>query len=111
MRLTAIRHGRANQGPEASAMREVRVRVRGGYQPDTISAEAGVALRIVFQREESAPCSEQVVFPAFGKSAMLPRGEKVSVDLLPEEPGEYEFTCGMRMLSGRLVVVPSTDER
>jgi plastocyanin domain-containing protein len=35
---------------------------------------------------------------------MLPEGEKVAVVLLPEEPGEYDFTCGMGMLRGKLVV-------
>ena len=94
--------------PADSAARanEVRVRVLDGYLPDTIRAEAGVPLRIVFWREETAPCSEQVVFPAFGKSATLPTRKEVAVDLLPEEPGEYEFTCGMGMLRGKLVVVP-----
>jgi len=82
----------------------VRVRVRGGYIPDTIRAEAGVPLRLVFRREETSSCSEQVIFPAFGKSAMLPTGEQVAVELLPNEPGEYEFTCAMGMLHGRLIV-------
>jgi len=90
----------------ATPTREIVVRVRGGYHPDTIRTEVGVPLRIVFRREESAPCSEQVVFPAFGKSASLPPGKNVTVDLLPEEPGEYEFTCGHGMLRGTLVVVP-----
>ena len=97
--------------PAATGARtnEVRVRVLDGYSPDTIRAEAGVPLRIVFRRVESAPCSEQVVFPAFGKSATLPRGENVAVDLLPTEPGEYEFTCRMGMLRGTLVVEPSRE--
>ena len=90
----------------ATPPHEVSIRVRGGYDPDTIRAEAGVPLRIIFRREESAPCSEQVVFPYFGKSASLPPGKNVTVDLLPEEPGEYEFTCGHGMLRGTLVVVP-----
>ena len=39
------------------------------------------------------------VFPAFGKSATLPKGKSVPVDLPPAEPGEYDFTCGMGMLN------------
>ena len=35
--------------------------------------------RLVFRREETSSCSEQVIFPAFGKSAMLPTGEAVAV--------------------------------
>ena len=90
---------------ESAARKEVRVRVLdGSYLPDSILAEAGIPLRIVFRREETSPCSEQVVFPAFGKSATLPVGKDVVVDLRPDAPGEYEFTCGMGMLRGRIVV-------
>lgn len=83
---------------------EVRVLVRGGYQPATIFARAGRPLRIVFRREENAFCSERVIFPAFGKSAMLPPHEDITVELLPERPGEYEFTCQLGMLHGTLIV-------
>ena len=90
----------------AATGRQVQVRVLdGSYLPDSILAEAGVPLRIVFRREETSPCSEQVVFPAFGKSATLPVDKDVAIDLLPDEPGEYEFTCGMGMLTGKLVVM------
>ena len=105
MVLTAIRRNRRRHAADLDRIRVVGVRVRGGYEPDTIRAEAGVPLRLVFRREESSPCSEQVVFPAFGKSATLPQGERVTVELLPTEPGEYEFTCAMGMLYGRLIVV------
>lgn len=82
----------------------VRVRVKGGYQPATIAARVGEPLRVVFSREETAPCSEHVVFPAFGKSTMLPAFEDVTLELVPEHAGEYEFTCQLGMLRGRLVV-------
>lgn len=98
---------RQSGGPLGRApAHEVRVRVRGGYDPDLIRSEAGVPLRLWFRREESSSCSEQVVFPAFGRSATLPRGEQVAIDLLPDVPGEYEFTCGMGVLKGRLFVSP-----
>ncbi len=84
-----------------------RVRVRGAYEPDTVFARAGEPLRIVFRREETAPCSERVVFPAFGRSAMLPPFQDVTLELLPEDPGEYEFTCQLGMLRGRLIVTPN----
>lgn len=88
----------------AATRNEVRVRVLGGYVPDVIVTEAGVPLRITFRREETASCSERVVFPAFGKVATLPAYEDVAVDLLPQRPGNYEFTCGMGVLRGTLVV-------
>jgi plastocyanin domain-containing protein len=45
-----------------------------------------------------------VIFNDFGKSAQLPTGETVPIEFLPEKPGEYEFTCQMGMLRGKLIV-------
>lgn len=84
--------------------REVRIRVRGRYEPDTVFARAGQPLRLTFRREDWLRCTQEVVFPVFGKYATLPRGEDVTVELLPEDPGEYRFTCGWGMLRGRLIV-------
>ena len=81
-----------------------RIEVRGGYQPDTIVTRAGRPLRLTFNRHESWPCSDRVVFPDFNVEAELPAHEDVVVELFPDEPGEYEFTCGMGMLKGRLIV-------
>jgi plastocyanin domain-containing protein len=101
--LDSIRRGFhvSHRGP---SRRVARIRVRGGYIPDTIHVESGVPLRLIFRREETSSCSEQVIFPAFGKSAMLPAGESITVDLPAADPGEYEFTCAMGMLHGRLIV-------
>lgn len=110
MFLQSIRRGFV---PQASAAepREVRVRVRAGYEPDRVVARAGQKLRLSFRREDRLACTEQVIFPAFGKSATLPPGEDVTAELLPEDPGEYEFTCGMGMLRGTLVVTPPREVR
>lgn len=81
-----------------------RVRVRGGYIPAVIHAEAGTPVVIIFERDETAPCSERVVFPSLGKTATLPVGREVVVEVFPPGPGEYEFTCAMNMLRGRLLV-------
>ena len=91
MFLNLIRHGFPRRTAKPAPQREISIR-GGGYLPNTIWAEAGMPLRLVFRREESSACSEQVVFPAFGKSVTLPEGEQVAVDLPPQEPGEYEFT-------------------
>ena len=80
------------------------IRVRGGYEPDTIYARVGEPLRVTFRREETATCSERVVFPDLGKSAMLPAYRDVTVELTPERAGIHEFTCELGMLRGRLIV-------
>ena len=84
--------------------RATRIRVRGGYHPDTVYARVGEPLRLMFRREETAACSERVVFPDLGKSAMLPAYQDVMIQLAPDRAGAYEFTCEMGMLHGRLIV-------
>lgn len=88
----------------AGGTQEAFVVVKAGYSPDTIRVEAGKPVRLVFNRQETDPCSERVVFDAFGVSADLPEGENIPVEFTPMEPGEYEFACQMGMLRGRLVV-------
>jgi plastocyanin domain-containing protein len=53
---------------------------------------------------ESTPCGEEVVLPEFGRRARLPENKTVAVEVTPERPGEYEFTCGMNMYKGKLIV-------
>jgi plastocyanin domain-containing protein len=88
----------------ASGVQVVDVTVRGGYQPASILAEAGRPLRLNFTRRESTPCGEEVVLPDFGKRAHLPEDRTVTVEVTAPAPGEYEFTCGMNMYKGKIVV-------
>ncbi len=76
--------------------------MKGGYDPDRIEVRAGEPVRLKFLRQETAACSERVEFPDFGISEPLPEGEEVAIELTPE-PDEYEFTCQMGMLRGKLV--------
>jgi plastocyanin domain-containing protein len=88
----------------AGGYQEAMILVKGGYTPDVVVVEHGRPVRLNFRREETATCSEVVLLPEFGKSARLPEGEVVPVELLPEQPGEYEFACQMGMYRGKLVV-------
>jgi plastocyanin domain-containing protein len=83
---------------------EAMILVKGGYTPDVIVVQHGKPVRLNFRREETASCSEMVLFPDFNKSTELPTGEVVAVEFLPEQPGEYEFACQMGMFRGKLVV-------
>jgi plastocyanin domain-containing protein len=88
----------------SSGYQEAMVLVKGGYTPDVIVVQHGKPVRLTFQREETAACSEMVVFGDFARSAKLPTGRSVPVEFLPERPGEYEFTCQMGMIRGKLIV-------
>jgi plastocyanin domain-containing protein len=88
----------------AGGVQVVDVTVKGGYQPATVVAKAGQLVRLNFTRRESTPCGEEVVLPDFGRRAHLPQDKTVPIEVTPVEPGEYEFTCGMNMYKGKLIV-------
>jgi plastocyanin domain-containing protein len=92
----------AEVGAEGS--QEVTITVQSGYDPAEVHVRKGVPVRLVFDRKETSGCSEEVVFPDFGIRKFLPAFQKTTVELKPEQAGSYEFTCGMSMLRGRLVV-------
>jgi plastocyanin domain-containing protein len=88
----------------SSGYQEALILVKGGYTPDVILVRSGTPVRLNFLREETAACSEMVLLPDFNKSANLPTGETISVEFVPNESGEFEFTCQMGMLRGKLIV-------
>lgn len=90
-------------------MQEIEVQVKGGYDPDVLVVEAGRPVRVDFYRNETADCSEEVVFGDFGIRKKLPAFQTTTVEFTPEEPGEYAFTCGMAMMRGKLIVEPARD--
>ncbi len=88
----------------ATGLQQVVIRVEGGYTPSRVRLVARQPARLVFVREEESSCSEEVVIPALGVRRFLPAHQRTNVDLPPADAGTYEFTCGMGMLRGSLVV-------
>ena len=78
--------------------------VAGGYSPKTVRLKAGTAARISFDRQEASGCSAELLIPAFGVHEKLPAFQTTVVEIAPQVPGEYEFTCGMNMLRGSIIV-------
>jgi plastocyanin domain-containing protein len=89
--------------PVPGGPQEVRILVKGGYDPDTIFVEAGRPVRLLFYRDETAECSSQVVFDRLGLTQELPAFQTTPVEFTPGEPGDYPFRCHMDMLHGRVV--------
>ena len=94
----------ASAATAAGGVQEINVRIDGGYSPATIRVKRGVPVRLIFDRQERSSCSEEVVFGDFGIRRFLPAFEKTAVELTPTNEGTYEFTCGMGMMKGRMVV-------
>lgn len=89
---------------EGAGPQRVRVEVKGGYSPALIKVRAGRPVRLEFFRNETNGCTEEVVLPDFGIRSFLPAYRTTPVDFTPQKPGSYEFTCGMGMVRGTVVV-------
>src|SRR5687768_3095527 len=85
---------------------EIEIVVQGGYRPNRVEVVEGQHVQLKFVRKESSGCSREVLFPALGIRRELPQGEPVVIHLPKLGAGEYEFTCGMHMLEGKLIVRP-----
>ena len=89
-----------------NGVQEAVIEVKGGYSPAVIEAEAGLPLRLIFDRKEDGECSSHVVFSDFGVDLALPPFRTTTLTIHPDRPGEYGFACGMNMLHGTLRVLP-----
>ncbi len=99
----AVGTGRSvGDGPRApvSPIPEVTIVVNAGYSPSSIRVKARQPVRLLFDRQDTSGCSEEVVFPDFKIRRFLPTGRTTTVEITPPAAGRYEFMCGMSMLRG-----------
>ena len=67
--------------PPPMGPQEITIVVAGGYKPDTIVAKKGMPLKLVFDRRETNPCSDEVVLPEFGIRQALPPHSKTAIEV------------------------------
>jgi plastocyanin domain-containing protein len=99
----------ARGGPVATAgtgvgPQEIPIVVDGGYDPSSVAVERGRPVRLLFERRDKGSCTEEVVIPDFGVRRFLPTGGVTAVEFTPTHRGTFEFTCGMGMVRGKLIV-------
>ena len=87
---------------DRTGTQRVRIEVKGGYEPSVVRVRAGTPVRLEFHRDESNPCTEEIVLPDFGIRTFLPAHQTTSVAFTPAA-GRYEFSCGMGMVHGTLI--------
>ena len=87
-----------------SGVQEIAIKVKGGYSPDVIIVKQGIPVKLDFYRDETSSCSETVILGDFGIARDLPAFRTTSIEFTPEKTGEFDFTCGMNMLHGKLIV-------
>jgi plastocyanin domain-containing protein len=99
----------ARTAPPKGGVQEVRVRVKGGYEPATITVEAGRPVRLYFYRDETAECSERVIFERLGIDQELAAFTTTPIQFTPSDPGDYPFRCGKGVMKGVVVAQVGRD--
>jgi plastocyanin domain-containing protein len=89
----------------ADGSRQIAIAVsRKGYQPASLTAEAGERLTLVFSRSEDVECGRLVKVPGVPGETELPVGQPVAIPVTMPADGELVFTCGMDMFRGVVTV-------
>lgn len=83
---------------------EATVVIKGAYQPNAITVQAGKPVALTFDRQENVECSRFVTIDGLHIRQDLPAHQKTTIRFTPEKAGEHSFTCDMGMYQGRLIV-------
>jgi len=86
---------------------QIDIIVEGGYSPEVISVEKGKSTKINFIRKDSNSCLEEVVLGDFKIRKYLPLNQKVTIEITPQKSGEFQYSCGMNMFHGKIIVIDS----
>lgn len=89
---------------DAEGVQEVRVEVKGGFSPGEVALKRGVPARLVFLRQDTGACSSEVLIPGLEVKQELVAFKETVVSLTPMKAGEFELTCGMHMMRGKVIV-------
>ena len=96
---------RKNEKEVVVTASSIDILVDGGYQPEVISIFKGKTTKLNFLRKDSSSCLEEVVLADFKIRKYLPLNEKVSIEIMPQKAGEFQFSCGMNMFHGKIIVI------
>lgn len=75
-----------------------------GFQPAQVSVKRGGPVRLTFVRTTDNTCAKEIVVPSLKIRRPLPLNQPVVVEFTPRKAATVEFTCGMAMLHGTIVV-------
>lgn len=82
----------------------VAVEVAGGYYPQVVTLKQGVPAEITFTRTNAQGCLDVVHSQDLGFETDLPLNQPRTVTIPTNQAGEFDFSCGMDMFHGKVVV-------
>ncbi|ORO80368.1 heavy metal translocating P-type ATPase [Streptococcus oralis] len=91
-----------------NGIQKIRIRAEKGYHPAHIQLQKGVPAEITFHRATPSNCYKEILFEEEGILEPIGVDEEKTIRFTPQELGQHEFSCGMKMQKGSYTVVEKT---
>ena len=91
-----------------NGVQKIRITADKGYHPAHIQLQKGVPAEITFHRVTPSNCYKEILFEEEGILEPIGIDEEKTIRFTPQELGQHEFSCGMKMQKGSYTVVEKT---
>ena len=91
-----------------NGLQKIRITAEKGYHPAHIQLQKGIPAEITFHRVTPSNCYKEILFEEEGILEPIAQDEEKVIRFTPQELGEHEFSCGMKMQKGTYTVVEKT---
>ena len=91
-----------------NGVQKIRITADNGYHPAHIQLQKGIPAEITFHRVTPSNCYKEVLFEEEGILEPIAQDEEKIIRFTPQDLGEHEFSCGMKMQKGTYTVVEKT---
>lgn len=91
-----------------NGVQKIRITADKGYHPAHIQLQKGIPAEITFHRVTPSNCYKEILFEEEGILEPIAQAEEKVIRFTPQDLGEHEFSCGMKMQKGTYTVVEKT---
>lgn len=91
-----------------NGIQKIRITADKGYHPAHIQLQKGIPAEITFHRVTPSNCYKEILFEEEGILEPIAQDEEKVIRFTPQDLGEHEFSCGMKMQKGTYTVVEKT---
>ncbi|WP_049530681.1 heavy metal translocating P-type ATPase [Streptococcus pseudopneumoniae] len=91
-----------------NGVQKIRITADKGYHPAHIQLQKGIPAEITFHRVTPSNCYKEILFEEEGILEPIAQDEEKIIRFTPQDLGEHEFSCGMKMQKGTYTVVEKT---
>ena len=91
-----------------NGVQKIRITADKGYHPAHIQLQKGIPAEITFHRVTPSNCYKEILFEEEGILEPIGVDEEKTIRFTPQELGQHEFSCGMKMQKGSYTVVEKT---